>query len=108
MSDNGESNYIIEEQYQERYKLPCPHIGRPCIKDECCRWRVNMAAMPVPGIVAPPRPVLVAKCQEDWTYDNMAQLSQNVMGVLIGMQQAMGGMRPPRGMGGPGLVPPGL
>ncbi len=102
MSDNGENNYIIEDQYLERYKLPCPIIGKPCIKDNCPRWRINMASVPVPGLITPPKPVLVAKCQDDWNYDNTVMLCGMTSQMLMGMQAAMGGPGRPRP--GSGLI----
>jgi hypothetical protein len=104
MGDNGKENYIVEEQYQERYKLPCPVISKPCIQDQCPRWRVNMAAVPVQGLVAAPKMILVGKCQDDWNYDNTVMLCQMTSAMIGGMQQAMGG----RPRGGPGLMSHGL
>lgn len=89
--------YIVEPKYQETYKLPCPQIGKPCIKHECSNWRVMPAIIPSPqGLSLPPKAQTVGKCRDDWTYDHLIML----LAVLHqGMQQAPNMGHPPRGMG---------
>lgn len=102
---NGAKDYIVEEQYQAKYKEPCRYTGKPCPEHLCPHWRVEMGAVPTPGLVAPPQPKLIGKCQDDWLYDNLKLLTLNVQQAFMMMMS--GG--PGRG-GGPrgGLIPPGL
>lgn len=106
MSNNGDKDYIVEEAYQEKYKHPCRYTGSPCGQHLCPHWRVEMGGVPVPGLVAPPQPKLIGKCQDDWLYDNLRLLTINVQQMAMIM---FGGGGPVRG-GRPssGLVPPGL
>ncbi|MDM7913244.1 MAG: hypothetical protein QUS09_09120 [Methanotrichaceae archaeon] len=98
--NNNGKEYTIEDAYQERYKLPCPYIGKPCIKEECAKWRVELVAVPVPGLTVPPQPKAIGKCVDDWSYDTIKAVANNLF-QFFNQVLAVG-----RHAGGPKIFPP--